>query len=195
MAVRGARTSEAFNCESCDVSSSRIRSAATRERRLDEVGRETQQAFNTRMVSKVSRKTAVNVFGTLSTMLNTARSWGYIAEPVKLGALALPETPLRPAARFFSGEEARQIIATARDPHRTMFAIAALLGLRAGEILGLTIDDLDFDKKLVHIQRADVCRRSRARRAELRFQFLNHLSRFFGSSLSPGDRILRSCCS
>jgi integrase len=124
---------------------------------LDEFGRERQQAFATRLVGKVSRKTVVNILGTLSTMLTTAKEWGYICEGLKLGSLALPESPLRPAARFFSGEEAKKIIAAAADPYRTMFAIAAMTGLRAGEILGLMLEDIDFDRKVLHIQRAAWC--------------------------------------
>jgi integrase len=124
---------------------------------LDDLGRERQQAFATRLVSKVSRKTVVNILGTLSTMLTTAKEWGYICEAVKLGALALPESPLRPAARFFSGEEAKKIIAAASNPYRTMFAIAAMTGLRAGEILGLMLDDIDFDRRVLHIERAAWC--------------------------------------
>jgi integrase len=105
----------------------------------------------------VSRKTAVNILGTLSNMLTTAKDWGYNSEAVKLGSLALPESPLRPTARFFSGGEAREIIAAARNPYRTMFAVAAMTGLRAGEILGLTQDDADFDRKVLHIRRSAYC--------------------------------------
>jgi integrase len=126
---------------------------------LDELGRERQQAFATRLVSKVSRKTVVNILGTLSTMLTTAKQWGYICEGLKLGSLALPESPSRPAARFFSGEEAKKIIGAAGNPYRTMFAIAAMTGLRAGEILGLMIEDIDFDRKVLHIRRAAWCGR------------------------------------
>jgi integrase len=69
----------------------------------------------------------------------------------------LPESPLRPAARFFSGGEAKKIIAAADDPYRTMFAIAAMTGLRAGEILGLMLEDIDFDRRLLHIRRSVWC--------------------------------------
>ena len=125
---------------------------------LDELGREPQQAFATRLVSKVSRKTVVNILGTLSTMLATAKEWGYISESVRLGSLALPEAPLSSGARFFSGEEAKKIIAVAMDPYRTMFAtVAAMAGLRAGEILGLMLEDIDFERKLLHIRRSAYC--------------------------------------
>jgi integrase len=126
---------------------------------LDELGRELQQAFATRLVTKVSRKTVVNILGTLSTMLTTAKAWGYITESVKLGTLALPESPLRSGARFFSGEEAKKIIEAAGDPYRTMFAVAAMTGLRAGEILGLMLEDIDFDRKVLHVRRSAYCGR------------------------------------
>ena len=57
-------------------------------------------------------------------------------------------------ARFFTAQEAKQIISTAEEPFRTMFAIAAMTGLRAGELLALQIDDLDFERKLIHIRRS-----------------------------------------
>ena len=124
---------------------------------LGELGREPQQAFATRLVSKVSRKTVVNILGTLSTMLTTAKEWGYISESVRLGSLVLPEAPLSSGARFFSGEEAKRIIAAATDPYRTMFAVAAMAGLRAGEILGLMLEDIDFERKLLHVRRSAYC--------------------------------------
>ena len=126
---------------------------------LGELGRELQQAFATRLVSKVSRKTVVNILGTLSTMLTTAKEWGYISESVKLGSLALPESPLRSGARFFSGEEAKKILAAATDPYRSMFAVAAMTGLRAGEVLGLMLEDIDFDRKVLHVRRSAYCGR------------------------------------
>jgi integrase len=34
-----------------------------------------------------------------------------------------------------------------------MFAIAAMTGLRAGEVVGLQKADLDFDRRVIHFQR------------------------------------------
>ena len=106
---------------------------------LDELGQETQQPFATYLVSKVARKTAANILGTLAAMLTEAKGWKYVCDGMTVESLTLPETPLQPAARFFSGEEAKAIIEAARDPFRTMFAVAAMTGLRAGEILGLML--------------------------------------------------------
>ncbi len=122
--------------------------------KLDEVSRERQQVFVTRLSQSTSRKTVLNVMGTLSSMLTTAKRWGYITETVKMGDLALPDEGVRPEARFFTAEQVRQIIALAPEPFGTMFAIAAMTGIRAGELLGLKVDDLDFERRLIFIRRS-----------------------------------------
>ena len=122
--------------------------------KLEELGLEVQQGFITRLAEAVARKTALNVMGTLSVMLSTAKNWGYICEPVEFGKLTMPMQEVKEDARFFTAEEAKQIISTAEEPFRTMFAIAAMTGVRAGELLALQIDDLDFERKLIHIRRS-----------------------------------------
>src|SRR5215471_170283 len=107
--------------------------------RLDDLGVESQQMLVGYLSERVSRKTAVNVFGTLSSMLNTARNWGYICEGVRVSRLVLPERKVKQQARVFTPEQAKAILEMAQDPWRTMFAIAAYAGLRAGEILGLSV--------------------------------------------------------
>jgi integrase len=56
--------------------------------------------------------------------------------------------------RFFNGDEARKIIMLAVEPYRTMFAIAAMTGLRVGEVVGLQKADLDFDRRIIHVNRS-----------------------------------------
>jgi integrase len=48
----------------------------------------------------------------------------------------------------------RSIISLAYEPWRTIFALAAMSGLRPGEVLGLSTDDLDFDKCLIFVRRS-----------------------------------------
>jgi integrase len=55
---------------------------------------------------------------------------------------------------LFNGEEARKIITIAPEPYRTMFAIAAMTGLRVGEVLGLQKADLDFDRRMIPVRRS-----------------------------------------
>jgi hypothetical protein len=69
--------------------------------KLEELGLEEQQGFITRLAEAVARKTAINVMGTLSVMLSTAKNWGYICEPVEFGKLTMP----------YAGSEGRGLVA------------------------------------------------------------------------------------
>ncbi len=122
--------------------------------KLDQLGREMLQGFVNRLSKDHPRKTVLNVLGTLSAMLNTARGWGYTCEGVQRRDLVLPSPGLGSPPRFFTAQEVRQIIAIAEEPYRTMFVLVAMTGIRAGELAGLSVDDLDFDRKLIYIRRS-----------------------------------------
>jgi integrase len=122
--------------------------------RLEDFSCQAQQNFVTRLSRSVSRKTVLNVLGTLGSMLHKAKSWGYCCHTISTKELALPADGIQKCVRFFNGEEARKIIMLASEPYRTMFAIAAMTGLRAGEVMGLQKGDLDFDRRLIHVERA-----------------------------------------
>ena len=51
--------------------------------------------------------------------------------------------------RSTSNRMRQRIIASAKEPYKTIFALAWCTGLRAGELLGLTRGDLDFELKLI----------------------------------------------
>jgi integrase len=84
----------------------------------------------------------------------SAVQWGYVCEGVEFDKLALPEASIGTAARFFSADEARRIIEGAPEPFSTMFATLAMTGIRAGELLGLQVNDLDFEGRLIFIRRS-----------------------------------------
>jgi len=121
---------------------------------LDQLTVEAQQTFASKLVHKLRRKSVVNVLSTLSAILNTAKSWGYLTEGMSLKKLSLPPRSERPRRRFFSVVEVQRIVAAAPEPYSTIYLLAAMTGLRAGELLGLKISDLDFDRRLVYVQRA-----------------------------------------
>jgi integrase len=122
--------------------------------KLSEIGVEIQQNFVTRLSGTVARKTLMNVLGTLSSMLTTAQNWGYICEGVKFGKLALPERSVQEEARTFTDNQARGVIAEAIGQYRVMFAIAAMTGLRAGEILALQSGDFNLERNLLTVRRS-----------------------------------------
>jgi integrase len=127
--------------------------------RLDQFGVENQQMFISRMPKRateraVSRKTILNVLGTLSTILTTARDWGYNCEQINLTKLRLPPRGAVYEAPHFTVEQVQKILAVAEEPWRTMFCIFMMDGLRAGEALGLQWTDIDFERSLLHIRRS-----------------------------------------
>ena len=122
---------------------------------LDQLGIETQQAFVTRVFEKgVSRKTVLNVLGTLSSILNTARDWGYSCERIDVRKLRLPPRGQRFEAPHFTVDQVQKILALAEEPWHTLFSVLVLEGLRAGEALGLQWRDIDLDRQLLHIRRS-----------------------------------------
>jgi integrase len=123
--------------------------------RLEQFGVENQQTFLTRVFEKgVSRKTLLNVLGTLSSILSTARDWGYNCEMIDVSKLRLPPRAARYEAQHFTIEQLQKMLAIAEEPWRTLFCILTLEGLRAGEALGLQWGDIDLDRELLHVRRS-----------------------------------------
>jgi integrase len=54
---------------------------------------------------------------------------------------------------MFTPEQAKAIIQLAEYPWRPMFALAAYAGLRAGEILGLSVEDVDLKRGVLNIRK------------------------------------------
>ena len=121
---------------------------------LHELTPQIQQNFVTLLSQKVSRKTVLNVLGTLSSMMRTAKLWGYCTQPITTRELALPADKIHNEPRFFNGNETRMIIAAAENPWQAMFAIAGMTGLRVGEVLGLQKADIDFERRVINVRRS-----------------------------------------
>ena len=125
------------------------------ELRLDQLGVEKQQSFIASVHEKgASRKTVLNILGTLSSILTTARNWGYNCELIDMKKLRLPARGEYCEAPYFTAEQVQRILAVAEEPWRTLFCILAMEGLRAGEALGLQWGDIDTDRRLLHVRRS-----------------------------------------
>jgi len=90
----------------------------------------------------------------IASVVKMARKWGYAVCGFRQGDLAIPcSKPSRPAS-FFTAEQIRSILAQVSEPWHTIFAVTAMTGFRPGEVLGLSIDDLDFEQRLIFVRRS-----------------------------------------
>lgn len=122
--------------------------------RLDQIGLEDVQAFVGKIAKTHSGHTITNILSTFSSILKTARKWGYQAAEIKRSDLVIPnDRPSKPG-RFFLPEQVNAILALAQEPWKTIFSVAAMTGLRPGEVLGLGVDDLDFQNRQVFVRRS-----------------------------------------
>jgi len=101
------------------------------------------------------RRTVQNVDGTLTSVLNRGRKWGYFIPEVRKQDIEFPtdQTP-KSEAFFFDADTASRIINVSPYPFKLMFLIAATCGLRIGEVTALKRSSLDFKRKLIHITAA-----------------------------------------
>jgi integrase len=122
--------------------------------RLDAIGVENQQTFVTHLADEVSYKSVLNILSTLSSILDTAKNWGYVCESVDQTKLVLPGRGIRKEAACFTADHLRDILQIAENPWRLMWASAALLGLRAGEILGLKAENIDLQTRTLSVRQS-----------------------------------------
>lgn len=117
---------------------------------MKDVTPELVQLFVSR--AKASPKTLRNICVTLQSMWRSARAWGYVTHDLMSGVV-LP-TQKRVQRFFFSAEEVKTIIGAASEPYRTFYGLAAETGLRAGELCGITLDDLDLERRLLFVRQS-----------------------------------------
>src|SRR5262249_40605495 len=119
---------------------------------LEDLTVKQMQTFVTALASgQRTSKTIENVLLTLSSILSSARKWGYKAPTVALSDLSLPRK-VKAKPRVYSASEMARIISSADEPLGTICFILGSTGMRIGEVLALRVEDLDFQRKLIHIR-------------------------------------------
>ena len=122
---------------------------------LEDMTAKNLQAFVTSTAATgVKRKTLENILQTVFSILRTARMFGNSLPQVKRSDLILPRDEATKEVRFLSAKEVGQIINFAKEPYSTMFAVLGMTGCRVGEMLGLKIGDLDFNRRVIYIRRS-----------------------------------------
>jgi len=134
----------------------------------------------------LSPKTIHNLIGTLRLMWASARAWNFLPAAVLLDfdSLVEPEPGLR-QERFLTLDELQRIIEAAAEPLRTFFWILAETGIRAGEIAGLPVFNLQLDLGTIKISQSvwhgevgTVKSRKGNRTVEISPELVQHLRQF-----------------
>ena len=109
-------------------------------------------AFNRVTSGNSAPGTVRNEIGTLIAFMDFAVRWGYTAENPARGM----EKPKRKSSSMavLDAQQLRALIEGADPRYATIFAVAGLTGLRAGEISGLMEKDIDFANHVLHVRRS-----------------------------------------
>ena len=95
-----------------------------------------------------------NAYTTATTVLDYGIRLGHLTtNPARL--LPGRERPrmVRHPVRILAANEISRLLGNARDPYRTIFAIAVFAGLRSGELSGLQFRDIDLVNRRLHVRR------------------------------------------
>lgn len=109
------------------------------------------QQFATDLRAKLSLKSTLNVLSVIFAVLRYAERCKILTAKVSFADLQLGTDYGEIERPFFTREQAVQIISAAREPYKTLFTVAWLTGLRAGEILALKTSDVDFLNKTIRV--------------------------------------------
>jgi integrase len=119
-------------------------------KQMRDIGPEEAQCFVASV--EAGSKTKKNIFATFQMIWKTARSWGYVAHDAT-SDVVLPRRS-RVVRRFFSVEEVRRILDGAPEPYRTFYWLAVETGMRAGELCGLRVCDIDLHGSVVNVRQS-----------------------------------------
>lgn len=103
---------------------------------------------------KLSSKTILHHHRLISSILHTAVQWQYI--PANPAERVKPPKVKRDEAEFLDDEQAMHLLELLEEQpiyYRTAIAVLLFTGMRRGELLGLTWEDIDFEKQTIRICR------------------------------------------
>jgi integrase len=114
-----------------------------------------QSLIAKKSAERLSAKSIHNLVALLSEMWRSAKAWGFLPAAMLLDFDSLVEAePGLRQERFLTLEEMQRIIEAAPEPLRTFFWILSETGLRAGEIGGLPVFNLQLDLGAIKISQS-----------------------------------------
>src|ERR1700751_2182155 len=121
----------------------------------------TIEAFRDDLLKKCSRPMARKGLTSLKSVLSEAQRRGLVAhnaaQPVKVDVKKRDQRKLAVGRDIPSKQEVQKILSKANGRWHPFFIAATFTGMRASELRGLTWDDVEFARKVVHVrQRANL---------------------------------------
>jgi len=111
------------------------------------------QEFVNKITPGRSGKMVENITLTLTGIIRQASKWDKELQPINISDLSMPpKEKARP--QFLSGREIKKLITASRGVFRTILLVLALTGMRINEVLGLRVEDVDFENKLIHVRKS-----------------------------------------
>ena len=111
------------------------------------------QAFVNKITPGRSGKTVENIVLTLTGILHAVHKLDKTVPTVSFSDLTLPEKE-KAKPRVLSGQEIKKLIKSSRGVFRTILMVLALTGLRINEVLGLRVEDIDFENRVIHVTKS-----------------------------------------
>lgn len=118
------------------------------------IGVQELQQFATDLRNSLSRKSIINILSSMFAVFEYAGKCGIRVPTVGFNDLELGADMRDVTIPFFTSQQASRIIDAAKEPYKSLFTVAWTTGLRAGEILALNRDDLDFDRKTIRVNKS-----------------------------------------
>jgi integrase len=110
-----------------------------------------QRLLNTKTKAGLSARSVRMIRDVLRNALNRALQWGLVSRNVAT-LVDVPHIPYQ-ARQVFGPDEARLFLAhIAGDRLEALYSVALALGLRQGEALGLSWEDVDLDAAELHVR-------------------------------------------
>jgi integrase len=72
---------------------------------------------------------------------------------IRFSDLTLPQKE-KSKAKFLSGREIKKLIKASQGVFKTILVTLALSGMRINEVLGLRVEDIDFDNEVIHVTKS-----------------------------------------
>lgn len=121
------------------------------DRRLGEITKQDVQQFVAeKFRQELAWQTVRNAWITLSSVLESAVEYEYVSVNPARGAKFPPQS-VRPEARLLTAKEFKRLLHELSEPFKTMVTLAAVTGLRIGELLALRWAALDFEARTLRV--------------------------------------------